>query len=328
MQGLVEANAVVPRFFDCYISARRSAVGCLKRQATRVDARALRIEKRMSEGRGRPAKGQEAERDIPIGSRYMRALLSRHGVPPVRHVTFVAEVLGFGYTNVHRRMKGDVAWELEEIEKVAAQFGETLASVFATARPDDMVPALLAVGDARVPCRLLVGDLTREPDRDTLVAVKVGAQWFITAASEESAGPRYRVRQLDVSDAEAPRRVAILDDDAVDAASLAEYFSGLGCEAQAFTDVETLVAHMRLLPFDAYVIDWVLDEGTAAELLAMIRAEDPECPVAVLTGKMEEDIAVETAVAEALSTYRLMFFQKPTRLPLIASQLLRALAGR
>ena len=283
----------------------------------------------MTEGRGRPAKSQEAERDVPIGSRYVRALLNRHGIAPMRHVTLIADVLGFGYTNVHRRMKGDVAWELEEIERVAARFGETLASVFATTRPDDMVPALLAVGDARVPCRLLVGDLAREPERDSLVAVKVGAQWVVAAPSEAGAGARYRVRHLEVTDdAQQPRRIAILDDDKTDAASLAEYFSGLGCEAQAFSDVETLVAHMRLRPFDAYVIDWVLDEGTAAELLAMIRSEDPECPVAVLTGKMEDDVAVESAVAEALSTYRLMFFQKPTRLPLIASQLLRALAGQ
>ena len=84
---------------------------------------------------------------------------------------------------------------------------------------------------------------------------------------------------------------------------------------------------MKLRPFDAYVIDWVLDEGTAAELVAMIRSDDRECPVAILTGKMGEDM-VEAAVAEALSTYKLMFFQKPTPLPLISSQLLRALSGQ
>ncbi|MGZ5915204.1 MAG: helix-turn-helix domain-containing protein [Hyphomicrobium sp.] len=283
----------------------------------------------MTEGRGRPPKLQEADRPVPIGSRHVRSLLNRHGVPPTRHATLIAEVLGFGYTLVHRRIKGDVAWELEEIEKVAAHFGESLASVFATTRPEDMVPAVLSVDGARIACRLLAGDVLREPERNSLVAVKVGAQWVAAAASQAGVGPCFEVRQLHItSDAERPRRIAILDDDEGEAASLAEYFAGRGCEAQAFTDVESLVAHMRLRPFDAYVIDWVLDEGTAAELLAMIRAEDPECPVAVLTGKMEGDIAVETAVAEALSTYKLMFFQKPTRLPLIASQLLRALAGQ
>ena len=279
-----------------------------------------------------PPKAAESSNDtdsVPIGSRYVRALLNRHQVPSIRHVTTIAEALGVGYTLVFRRMNGAVAWELEEIEKVAAHFGESLASVFATTRPEDMVPAVLAVDGAKVACRLLAGDVLREPERNSLVAVKVGAQWVVAAAAQAGVGPCFGVRQLHItSDTERPRRIAILDDDEGEAASVAEYFAGRGCEAQAFTDVASLVAHMRLRPFDAYVIDWVLDEGTAAELLAMLRAEDPECPVAVLTGKMEGDIAVETAVAEALSTYKLMFFQKPTRLPLIASQLLRALAGQ
>ena len=67
---------------------------------------------------------------VPVGSRFVPSLLNYHGVPPMRHVTLVAELLGFRYTVVHRRMKGEVAWELEEIEKVAGHFGETLASVF------------------------------------------------------------------------------------------------------------------------------------------------------------------------------------------------------
>ena len=283
----------------------------------------------MPEARPTESKSIDVDGQLPIGSRYIRALLNRHGVPPMRHVTLIAEVLEFGYTLVHRRMKGEVAWELEEIEKVAAYFGESLDSVFATNRQDDYVAAVLAIDGARVECRLLLGDTTREPDRNQLVAVKVGAQWVVVAASQAGVGPAFAVRQMLVSgDADRRRRIAILDDDPGEAASLAEHFADRGCEAQAFSDVETLVGHMKLRPFDAYVIDWVLDEGTAAELVAMIRSDDRECPIAVLTGKMEDDVRIESAVAEALSTYKLMFFQKPTRLPLISSQLLRALAAQ
>jgi DNA-binding NtrC family response regulator len=142
-------------------------------------------------------------------------------------------------------------------------------------------------------------------------------------------GPTYAVRELIVADAEQrPRRIAILDDDADEVASISDHFASRGCESQAFTRAEALVSHMKLRPFDAYVIDWVLDEGNAAELVAMIRVDDPDCPIAVLTGKMETDLALEYSVAEALSTHRLMFFQKPTRLPLVSSQLLRALDAR
>jgi ActR/RegA family two-component response regulator len=266
---------------------------------------------------------------LPVGSRYVRALLNRHGVPAMRHVTLVAELLEFRYTLVHRRMKGEVAWELEEIEKVAAYFGESLASVFATERQEDFVAAVLAIDGARVQCQLLIGDVVREPDRNQLVAVRLGAQWLVSAASQAGVGPVFEVRQMVVSgNADRRRRVAIIDDDANTAASMAQHFTDRGCEAQGFTDVETLVGHMKLRPFDAYLVDWVLDEGTAAELVAMIRSEDRECPIAILTGRMQEDVRIESAVAEALSTYKLMFFQKPTPLPLISSQLLRALAGQ
>jgi CheY-like chemotaxis protein len=259
----------------------------------------------------------------------MRALLNRHGIPSSRHVTLIADVLGFGYTLVYRRMNGMVAWELEEIEKVASHFGESLASVFADSQPEDPVPAMLTVNGVRIPCRLLTGDLLRQPDRNSLVAIRVGSQWIVLPAGEAGEGPCLEVRQMVVSNEQSrPRRIAILDDDKSEGASLAEHFAERGCEAQAFTRVDDLVGHMKVRSFDAYVIDWVLDEGTAAELLAMIRAEDPECPVAILTGKIEADVRVEAAVAEALSTYKLLFFQKPTRPPLISSQLLRALGGQ
>ena len=89
-----------------------------------------------------------------------------------------------------------------------------------------------------------------------------------------------------------------------------------------------LIRSMRLRPFDGFVIDWMLAEGSAAELVGMIRADDRDCPIAVLTGKIQSDVMVEPAVAEAVSTYKLLFFEKPTRLPIISAQLLQALAGR
>ena len=279
-----------------------------------------------------PPKAAESSNDtdsVPIGSRYVRALLNRHQVPSIRHVTTIAEALGVGYTLVFRRMNGAVAWELEEIEKVAAHFGESLADVFATQTADDEVPAMLVAGAVRVPCQLVVGSAVREPQRNSLVAVKLGEQWLVIPATEAGVGPSFEVSRMLVSGHGDRRwRIAVLDDDATETASLAQHFSDRGCEVQAFTRVEDLLLQMKFRPFDGYVIDWLLDEGTAAELVGMIRADDRECPIAVLTGKIRSDVMVEPAVAEAVSTYKLLFFEKPTRLPIISAQLLQALAGR
>lgn len=265
----------------------------------------------------------------PVGSRYVRTLLNRHDVPSMRHVTTIAEVLGVGYTLAHRRMNGTVAWELEEIEKVAAQFGESLADVFASPTGDDYVPAMLVVGSVRVPCQLIAGSAVREPQRNALVAIKVGEQWLVIPATEAGGGPCFDVVRMLVSGHGDRRwRLAVLDDDATEAASLAQHFSDRGCEVQAFTRVADLVPQMKLRPFDGYVIDWILAEGSAAELVGMIRADDRDCPIAVLTGQISSDVMIEPAVAEAVATYRLLFFEKPTRLAIISAQLLQSLAGR
>jgi len=58
-----------------------------------------------------------------------------------------------------------------------------------------------------------------------------------------------------------------------------------------------------------------------------ICADDKDCPIAVPTGKMKDDVLLEPAVAEAVSTYKLLFFEKPTRLPIISAQVLHALEG-
>ncbi|MEO6896432.1 MAG: helix-turn-helix domain-containing protein [Caldimonas sp.] len=265
---------------------------------------------------------------LPIGSVSVRALLQRHGIPSVRHVTTVAEILGVGYTMVYRRWNGAVAWEIEEIEKVAGHFGESLAEVFA-ARSDERVPGVLVAGAARIRCQLAIGGAVRQPAPDVLVAVRVGDQWMAVPGVEAPSGDRFTVRELVVSgDTERARRIAVLDDDPDESRSLADHFSLLGCEAQAFTQVDELVAAMRLRPFDGFVVDWVLSEGSAGELVAMIRASDPECPIAILTGKLEADLDIERDVAGALSTYQLLFFEKPTRLAIISSQLLRAVENR
>ena len=273
-----------------------------------------------------PASGSDS---VPIASRYVRALLNRHDVAPMRHVTTVAQVLDIGYTLVYRRMTGAVAWEVEEIEKVAAHFGETLAEVFAGEQADDHLPAVLVVDGLRLTCQVVAGGIARDPERNSLVAVRVGAQWVVVPASEAGVGAAYEVKRLVVEGSGDRRwRVAILDDDASDAASIKEHFTGCGFEAEAFSAVEDLIGRMKVNPFDAYIVDWVLGQGSAAELLGMIRADDRQCPIAVLTGKMKEDLMLEPAVAEAVTTYKLLFFEKPTRLPIISAQVLQALTGR
>jgi ActR/RegA family two-component response regulator len=267
--------------------------------------------------------------NTPIASRYVRALLNRHDVPSSRHVTTAAQILGMGYALVHRRMTGATAWEFEEIAKVAEHFGESIARVFAEESADEYEAAVLVAGSARTSCQLIVGPPAREPDRASLVAIRAGDQWLVMPAADAGGGACFEVRRLLIIGRGDHRwRIAVLDDDPVETANTKRHFSDLGCEVQAFHSVADLVGQMKVRPFDAYVIDWVLHEGSAAEVIGMIRADDRQCPIAILSGKLVSDLMVEPAVAEAVSMFKLHFYEKPTRLSIISARLLRELAGQ
>ena len=275
------------------------------------------------------ASARRRDDDLPIASRHVKALMDRHEVPSNQHSMLVAEILGVSYTLAHRRMNGTVAWEFEEVETVAKHFGETLASVFALENAADEFDAMLVAGPVRVPCKLVPGGALRDPARNSLVAVKLGEQWMVVPVTEGGVGACFEVVSMRVlGSVDRKWRIAVLDDDVDESRSLATHFGTRGCEVEAFTRVEELVPAMKLRPFDGFVIDWMLAEGSAAELVGMIRADDRECPIALLTGKIQSDVMVEPAVAEAVSTYKLLFFEKPTRFPIISAQLLQALVGR
>ena len=278
------------------------------------------------------SKTSGARRDgdaAPVASRYVKALLSRHDIPTNQHVTTIADVLGVAYTLAYRRMNGAVAWEVEEIETVAKHFGESLTSVFAEQNVSEEVSGVLVAGPVRVPCHLIPGSVVHDPARNSLVAVRLGEQWMVVPVTDAGIGQCFEVVSMRVVGVGDRRwRIAVLYDDADESKNLARHFSDRGCDAEAFTRVDALVPSMRLRPFDGFVIDWMLAEGSAAELVGMIRADDRDCPIAVLTGKIQSDVIIEPAVAEAISTYKLLFFEKPTRLPIISAQLIQALVGR
>lgn len=267
--------------------------------------------------------------DAPVASRYIKALLNRHDIASNQHTITIADVLGVKYTMAYRRLNGTVAWEVEEIETIAKHFGESLATVFSEQHVSEEVTGVLVAGPVRVPCQLIPGHLLRDPVRNSLVAVRLGEQWMVMPVTDAGMAECFEVVSMRVVGVGDRRwRIAVLDDDADESKSLAKHFSARGCEVEAFTRVEALIPSMRLKPFDGFVIDWMLAEGSAAELVGMIRADDRDCPIAVLTGKIQSDVLVEPAVAEAVSTYKLLFFEKPTRLPIISAQLIQALVGR
>src|SRR5512140_2857411 len=103
----------------------------------------------------------------------VRALMERHGLPKYRQSAWLADATGLSYSQAHRRMSGTSPWSLEDLEKVAALFGETLADVVSSVQPGASVPGTMSVGAAQMPCRLWLGaPVERQGAGSSLVAVK------------------------------------------------------------------------------------------------------------------------------------------------------------
>ena len=88
----------------------------------------------------------------------VRALMERHGLPKYRQSAWLADATGLSYSQAHRRMTGASPWSLEDLEKVATLFGETLADVVSAAQPGASLPAVMRIGGTEISCRLWLGE--------------------------------------------------------------------------------------------------------------------------------------------------------------------------
>src|SRR5437868_10477851 len=103
--------------------------------------------------------------------------MDRYGLPKYRQSAWLADATGLSYSQAHRRMTGASPWSLEDLARVAALFGESLADVVGVTQRDAGVMGVMSVGAARLPCHLWLGDAVESPGHDTVVAVTTSSGW-------------------------------------------------------------------------------------------------------------------------------------------------------
>jgi len=275
------------------------------------------------------ADSPKAEGQISLGATCIRALLDRAALPRHRHSAHIAGLLKLSYHQAHRRMTGVAPWVLEELQAVAAHHGETLVDLFGEQKSADYETALLIAGPLRVTCRLWPGQPLAQHRPGDLIAIKGGTEWVVMVAGDTPTPQACTVRRLIIEPKpDRPRRFAILDDDTDVARGLAAGLVELGFEATAFTTEAQLEAALQFGSFDAYVIDWVLPNGTANALVAKLRSQNATSPIALLTGKAGSKDVDEKELVSAIEQHGLLFLQKPVTASIAASQFSAAFANR
>ena len=275
------------------------------------------------------ASEQLPEEKASLSVRCVRALMERHGIPKYRQSAWLASSIGLSYAQAHRRMNGAAAWTLEELERVGALFGESLVDVVSLGESQGSVPATMHVGAASVPCDLWVGDVVERPQPDSIVAIQTSTGWTALCASEALESVTYAVERLHAKPrVPASKRIAVLDDDEDLTDSICAHLEESGYEAHAYYRTADLQKNLAGIRHDAYVIDWIVGEGSTASLIASIREQDRAAPIIVLTAQVLTGLVQESEIADAVGRYDFVFAEKPVRMAILSASLARAFAAK
>jgi len=265
---------------------------------------------------------------VPLAVRCVRALMERHGLPKYRQSAWLADATGLSYAQAHRRMSGAASWTLEELERVAALFGETLADVVGFSQTHGSVQGSIKLGGVTVPCELWVGQEVRNARPDSVVAVKTADGWTALTASEAVDQTAYAVERLQAKPNAVQRKaIAVLDDDRDLTDSICAHLQADGYDARPFYRTPDLQADVRTQRYDAFVIDWIVGESSTVKLMTALRAQDAICPIIVLTAQVLTGVVRESDIADAVTALNLVFSEKPVRMAILSASLTRAFAA-
>ena len=250
----------------------------------------------------------------------VRRYLLSQGVKEHNHASEIARIINVDRSQSYRRLKGDVAWSGTDLRAIAQHYGgpddhllprDDLARI--AHHGPEAVPALIRVAHLP-PTGLLVPGAELSPGEiSDLVAVKVGSAWEVHVNGDEPFGAvRHAIEALTLR-SHPHLQVALLEDDTRAADALVEAFRPLGIVATPFTDAASLHAAIAHRRFDAYVLDWLLADGTAAAIVEEIRELRAHIPIVVVTGALMADTEMERSLLDLSAQWNFSTLDKPVR---------------
>ena len=270
---------------------------------------------------------EEEERDSSFDmstTNVVRSLLVRQGVQRRQYAVVVADVLGLSRSAAHNRINGNAGWLWDDVVRLAAHFNESLMDVVRGATGDYMSAQAL-IGKERFLVQVCLGD--GPPDQgDAWGAFYSQGQLTVVLLAELGTGVQ-ATKVLDVGfnqQHSTQLRVAVLDDSPDTAQSIADMLTAEGCKVTAHTAADALLADLALGlgRYDAYVLDWLLQNGTSEAVIAEIRRVEPQARIMLLTGEMGLDGKADSdEIANAQRQYKLLVCQKPITAAFLMSNL-------
>jgi hypothetical protein len=270
----------------------------------------------------------------PATSIDVRRLLLSRGVKEHNHASEIARIIDVDRSQSYRRLKGDVAWSHADLRAIARHFGaaddhllprDDLARI--AHHGPEALPAVIRVAHLPPTGLLVPGPELGAGESSDLVAIRVGANWEIHVDGDEPAGARRHAIEALTVRSHPHLQLALLEDDTRAAEALVDAFRPLGIVAIPYADSAALRTAIARRRFDAYVLDWLLGDGTAAGIVEEIRLHRPHVPILVVTGALMADSDMENSLLALSAQWNFSTFDKPVRPMNLANALKQLVAA-
>jgi CheY-like chemotaxis protein len=264
----------------------------------------------------------------------LKAFLLGQGIARHKQTGEVAGLLGLAKTSVFRKFKGESSFTLPELKAIADHFHTdipTLRGLSSTESPSFSQGPRLEAAQLHLPGLPSAGEMRpgpalRDDDICDLVAVQHNKLWHVYAwgASEVQGHIRYSINTLSLR-ALPRQRIAILEDDPGVAALLRTGLEDAGMLVHSYDTASIFITALSQLPYQGYVIDWILGGSTAQAAIEAIRQKQPTAPIAITTGALHTGMETEGQLIPFAERTNTGIFEKPFRQAVLASYLRRGI---
>ncbi|PRP70473.1 hypothetical protein BUE93_12570 [Chromobacterium amazonense] len=265
----------------------------------------------------------------------IRAQLEHFRWPEAQQAGLIEQILGLSTSQAYRKLNGSSPWQLAQVEKLAQYLNIPTSTLLVNrAEPDapatpaaneqELIPAILHLNNqsGEAHCWIQLGEeLADDSCAPLLLAKRLHDCWHVFPGTQFDGEGGHEVTYLTIRP---PKRanskrllVAVLDDK--DADLLSAILVQQGLFALPYYQSQALLQALPQEDFDAFVLDWVLDEpGSCMQVIETILRHSPNVPIIVLTGYALEH---ENELSQALQTHGVYYIGKPAPGSILALQI-------
>lgn len=256
----------------------------------------------------------------------LKYFLANAGVQEHKQAELLRKTLGISTTHAYRKMRDSSPWEVSQLQIILKEVGSSLTEFFEfyEERLGEKSEAIIEVQKEKSKCTIYFTSDNDTIDRE-FSALLVNDEWLVHRTldmqqNEIYMGAKRNIGMIQIKPEILDLKkysIALLDDDIAITDSLKEVLSDDAYHIDTFSSISTLREKIKKYPYDAYVLDWIVENNSVFESIKMIRdTTKPDALIIALTGQLGGKVDKE--ITDSINDYDVLGpYEKPVRLNVI-----------